>query len=133
MARILVVDDEPVIRTVLRRLLEPYGHEVILGEDGLRGVGMAQHQRPDAIVMDLMMPMVDGHAALQMLAESERTRAIPVIVLTAVALTAEHARCIAEGAYGVLTKPFDPEVLSAMIGRAIAERNPLADAPSATP
>lgn len=133
MARILVVDDEPVIRAVMRRLLEPYGHEVILGEDGLRGVGMAQHQRPDAIVMDLMMPMVDGHAALQMLAEGERTRTIPVIVLTAVAQGAEHARCVAEGAFGVLTKPFDPQELSSMLDRAIADRNPLAGAPSATP
>jgi Response regulator containing CheY-like receiver, AAA-type ATPase, and DNA-binding domains len=133
MARILVVDDEPVIRVVLRRLLEPYGHEVILGEDGLRGVGMAQHQRPDAIVLDLMMPMMDGHAALQMLAEGERTREIPVIVLTAMARAAEHDRCIAEGAYGVLTKPFDPEALAAMIERAIEERHPLADATSATP
>ena len=81
MAKVLLIDDEPDIRRIARLLLEPYGHEVILGEDGLRGAAMAQHQRPDVIILDLMMPILDGHATLEMLRGDERTAKIPVVVL----------------------------------------------------
>jgi CheY-like chemotaxis protein len=60
MARVLVIDDEPDVRWLLRLSLERIGHEVLLAEDGLRGVAMAQRQHPDAIVLDLMMPVMDG-------------------------------------------------------------------------
>jgi len=120
MARILVIDDEPWLRTTARMLLEPYGHDVILGDDGLRGVGMAQRQRPDVIVLDLMMPMVNGHAVLQMLRDDERTASIPVLIMTAVTQKAVHDRCIEEGAARVLTKPFEPNVLAAAIDAVIA-------------
>ena len=115
MARVLLIDDEPDIRRIARLLLEPYGHEVLLGEDGLRGVGMAQHQRPDVIILDLMMPVLDGHAALDMLRADARTSQIPVVVLTAVVQDAVRDRCLAQGADRVLEKPFEPDVLAAAI------------------
>jgi CheY-like chemotaxis protein len=122
MARVLLIDDEPDIRRIARLLLEPYGHEVILGEDGLRGVGMAQHQRPDVIVLDLMMPILDGHATLEMLRNDERTAEIPVVILTAVAQETVQERCLEAGATKVLTKPFDPECLAAAIDDVLAAR-----------
>jgi len=67
-ARVLVIDDEPDVRWVLRLSLERAGHEVIMAEDGLRGVAMAQRQRPDVIVLDLMMPVMDGYGVLDALA-----------------------------------------------------------------
>jgi CheY-like chemotaxis protein len=66
-ARILVIDDEPMIRTVLRYELEPAGHDVLLAEDGLRGVAFARRQKPDVIILDLMMPILDGYSVLEML------------------------------------------------------------------
>ena len=95
---------------------------MILGEDGLRGFGMAQHQRPDVIVLDLMMPILDGHAALEMLRADERTAHIPVVVLTAVAQRDVHERCLLEGADQVVTKPFDPDVLAQAIDHVLAAR-----------
>jgi CheY-like chemotaxis protein len=115
MARVLLIDDEPDIRRIARLLLEPHGHEVILGEDGLRGLGMAQHQRPDVIVLDLMMPILDGHATLDMLREDARTAHIPVVILSAVSQQAVRERCLEQGAVRVLTKPFDPDELASAI------------------
>ncbi|HEX6844984.1 MAG TPA: response regulator [Actinomycetota bacterium] len=119
MARVLVIDDEETIRIVIRRLLEPYGHDVILGEDGLRGFGMAQHQRPDVIVLDLMMPLVDGFETLGFLREDPRTADRPVIVLSAMTGEQVRQRCLDAGAVEVLAKPFEPEVLQAAIVRAL--------------
>src|SRR6187551_1784647 len=67
MARILVVDDEPAIARIIRLLLEPEGHEVLVANDGSRGFAMAQRQDPDLIVLDLMMPVMDGIWLLGML------------------------------------------------------------------
>lgn len=120
MARILVIDDEQVLAHTTRLLLEPYGHEVILGDDGLRGVGLAQKQRPDAIVLDLMMPYVDGHEVLVMLGRDPVTAHIPVVVLTAIMSEAVHRSCLEEGAVRVITKPFEPEVLASAIDDALA-------------
>jgi CheY-like chemotaxis protein len=92
MARVLVIDDEPDVRWLLRLSLERVGHEVLLAEDGLRGVAMAQRQRPDVIVLDLMMPVMDGYGVLEALAKDGRTSALPVLVLTAKAIPEEEAR-----------------------------------------
>jgi CheY-like chemotaxis protein len=107
-ARILVIDDEPDVRWMLRVSLEQLGHEVILAEDGLRGVAMAQRQKPEVIVLDLMMPVMDGYGVLGALHKDRRTSDVPVVVLTAKALPDEEARCVELGARRFLTKPFDP-------------------------
>lgn len=112
MARVLVIDDEPDVRWLLRLSLERVGHEVLLAEDGLRGVAMAQKQRPDAIVLDLMMPVMDGYGVLQALEKDERTARVPVVVLTAKAIPEEEDRVTAAGAVRFLTKPFDPSDLA---------------------
>lgn len=112
MARVLVIDDEPDVRWLLRLSLERVGHEVLLAEDGLRGVAMAQRQRPDAIVLDLMMPYMDGYGVLEALGKDDRTSSVPVMVLTAKALPEEEERCTRAGAQRFLTKPFDPADLA---------------------
>ena len=119
MARVLVIDDDPGIRMIVRHVLEPMGHEVILGDDGFRGLGMAQHQRPDVVVLDLMMPLVDGFETLRMLATDDRTARIPVIVLSAIA-SGQEDRCREAGAVAVLSKPFEPEDLDRAIRDALA-------------
>jgi CheY-like chemotaxis protein len=112
MARVLVIDDEPDVRWLLRLSLERIGHEVLLAEDGLRGVAMAQRQRPDAIVLDLMMPVMDGYGVLDALAKDGRTASLPVLVLTAKAIPSEEERVTQAGARRFLTKPFDPADLA---------------------
>jgi CheY-like chemotaxis protein len=118
MARVLVIDDEPWIRTTARIHLEPYGHEVILGDDGIQGMDMARRFRPDVIVLDLLMPIVNGHEVLELLRKDHLTADIPVLVITAVTQREVHDRCLEEGARRVLTKPIAPEVLAAAIDEA---------------
>ena len=78
MGRVLIIDDEPdILRHSTRLLLEPFGHEVLEGSNGLSGVHMAQEQRPDVIVLDLMMPMMNGHEVLQILVGRPRHREDP--------------------------------------------------------
>ena len=115
MARVLVIDDEPDVRWVLRLSLERAGHEVLLAEDGLRGVAMAQRQRPDAIVLDLMMPVMDGYGVLEVLTQDRRTSHVPVLVLTAKALPEEGDRVTEAGARRFMTKPFEPEDLASVL------------------
>jgi CheY-like chemotaxis protein len=112
MARVLVIDDEPDVRWLLRLSLERVGHEVLLAEDGLRGVAMAQRQHPDAIILDLMMPVMDGYGVLDALAKDDRTASLPVLVLTAKAIPSEEERVTKAGARRFVTKPFDPSDLA---------------------
>ena len=81
MTRVLVIDDEPAIADVLRMLLEFRGHEVLVANDGSRGYATAQRQAPDVIVLDLMMPVMEGFATHDALRRDERTEAIPVVIL----------------------------------------------------
>jgi CheY-like chemotaxis protein len=108
LARILVIDDEEPVRHLLRLILELSGHEVVLAEDGLRGMGVARRQHPSVIVLDIMMPFMDGGTVLDQLQADEKTKVIPVLVLTAATVSSLHARMLRSGAARVMTKPFDP-------------------------
>ena len=112
MARVLVIDDEPDVRWLIRMSLERAGHEVLDAEDGLRGIALAMKQRPEIIVLDLMMPVMDGYGVLAELAKDPRTAAIPVVVLSAKAIPDEAGRAAAAGAQRFLEKPFDPDELA---------------------
>jgi CheY-like chemotaxis protein len=104
----LVIDDEPDVRWLLRLSLEQVGHEVLLAEDGLRGLALAQRQHPDAIVLDLMMPVMDGYDVLDALTKDMRTADVPVVVITAKAMPAEEGKATDAGARSFIAKPFDP-------------------------
>lgn len=113
MAQVLVIDDEPDVRWLIRMSLERAGHEVIDAEDGLRGIALAQKQHPEIIVLDLMMPVMDGYGVLAELAKDPRTASVPVVVLSARAIPDEAERAVGAGARRFLEKPFDPELLAA--------------------
>lgn len=108
MARILVVDDEPTIRDLVRDVLEEEGHEVLLAQDGFAGLRMAEQHRPDCIVLDVMMPGLDGHAVLQRIRASEAGVAVPVVMLTAAADDNHAWQAWTEGVDYFLPKPFEP-------------------------
>jgi len=111
MTRILVIDDEESILDVIRRILEWNGYEVVAADDGSRGFATAQRQSPDAIILDLMMPIMDGFAVLEALRCHERTAGVPVLVLTAMEAEGLEDRCHELGAKSYMQKPFDPDQL----------------------
>jgi CheY-like chemotaxis protein len=107
--RILVIDDEDDIREVARVSLELVGHyDVLTAASGRDGVLQARTSRPDAILLDVMMPDLDGPGTLAALRADAVTRDIPVVFLTAKTQQAERTRLASLGAAGVLIKPFDP-------------------------
>ncbi len=111
-AKILVVDDEPLLREVLRDFLNDH-YEVIEGASGIEAVRMASELNPDVILMDVMMPGMDGITAVKRIRENEQTRAIPVLMLTAVSSTPNRIEAFDFGADDYITKPFDfDEVLA---------------------
>ncbi len=128
MARILVIDDEEPIRHLLRLILELAGHDILLAEDGLRGIGVVRREHPDLIILDVMMPVMDGGTVLGNLQADERTRGIPILVLTAATVSSLHARLLRSGAARVMSKPFDP----ADVVQAVAELVPEAEAQVST-
>ena len=114
--RILIVDDEDDIREVAQMSLEMVaGWEVIPARSGAEGVRLAAAHRPDAILLDVMMPGMDGPATAQKLREQAETASIPVILLTAKVQPADRRRFADAGVAGVLAKPFDPMELAAQV------------------
>ena len=117
MARVLVIDDEPDVLLLCRINLAHAGHEVLEALDGESGLRMARESQPDVIVLDLMLPAMDGYEVLKALWEDERTRELPVVVLTAKAQVEDRIRSWQDGAVEFLTKPFPPDVLLSSVQR----------------
>jgi DNA-binding response OmpR family regulator len=111
MARVLVIEDEPSISQLLRIVLENDGHEVLVADDGSRGLATATRRSPEVIILDVMMPFMDGFAVLEALREDERTVTIPVVMLSAIQKEAVEERCYRLGAQAFVRKPFDPDIL----------------------
>ena len=110
--KIMMVDDEPHIRRIGELSLRAVGKwTVVLAGSGPEAVELARRERPDVILLDVMMPGMDGPATLAKLRDTEETARIPVIFLTAKAQRHEVERYRMLGAAGVLTKPFDPMTL----------------------
>ena len=113
---VLLIDDESAIREVTALSLQTVGGwRVSRASSGAAGVAMACADPPDAILLDVMMPELDGPATLRRLRADLRTRSIPVIFLTARAHSADRRAFATLGAAGTLTKPFDPMTLTEQI------------------
>ncbi len=111
--RVLLVDDEDDIREVAAMSLETVaGWTTIAARSGGEGLRIAAEQQPDAILLDVMMPDMDGPSTFRSLQESQATKSIPVIFLTAKAQTREQRGFQELGAQGVISKPFDPLTLA---------------------
>ena len=117
--RLLVVDDEQFIREVAQTSLEvTAGWEVQTAASGSEGIEVAAATQPDAVLLDVMMPDMDGPSTVAELRSSEGTRHIPVIMLTAKAQTAERSRFASlDGVAGVIPKPFDPMTLATQVAQ----------------
>lgn len=115
MARILYVEDNDDNVYMLRRRLERHGHEVIVATDGEGGVVLARAERPDLVLMDLSLPVMDGWEATRSLKAAAETRAIPVIALSAHAMPGDRERALAAGCDDYDCKPVDLPSLLAKI------------------
>jgi CheY-like chemotaxis protein len=110
--RVLVIDDEDDIREVAQLSLEmTTGWEISAASSGAEGIAAAAREKPDAILLDVMMPEMDGPTTFRHLRDDPATAHIPVILLTAKAQSSDRSRFLALGVNGVLTKPFDPLTL----------------------
>ena len=114
--RILIIDDEEDIRAIAALSLETVaGWEVAMAGSGAQGVVSAESLQPDGILLDVMMPGMDGRATFAALSKNPRTAKIPVVLLTAKAQGSERQQLAALGVAGVLVKPFDPLTLAGEI------------------
>ena len=125
MARILLVEDNEMNQDMLRRRLERRGHEVQIAPDGEAGVALGRSYHPDLILMDISLPVLDGWEATRQLKGDPQTSGIPILALTAHALTTDRERCLEAGADDYDTKPIDfPRLLdkiATLLGAAAPE------------
>ena len=112
-ATVLLVDDDPVILKLLQVNFEMEGYDVITASDGVEGLEMARAEQPDIILLDIMMPKMDGLEVTRHLKADENLKSIPIVLLSAKAQASDVQAGKDAGADDYLTKPFDPlELLS---------------------
>jgi two-component system alkaline phosphatase synthesis response regulator PhoP len=114
MAQILVVDDEKDVVELLRFVLEKDGHQVIEAADGHEGLDVAVKQKPDLIILDIMMPTMDGYTLATKLKADKATRDIPIVILTAKGRMRDMLEA-EENVRAYIEKPFDPRELRDLI------------------
>lgn len=107
MVKILLVEDNEMNRDMLSRRLRRKGYEIILAADGATGIELAKTVHPDAILMDMGLPVMDGWQATQILKADPQTRSIPIIALTAHAIAGDREKCLAAGCDEYETKPIE--------------------------
>jgi two-component system, cell cycle response regulator DivK len=113
--RILVVEDQIDNQQILHDLLTSVGYEILLAENGEQALTAAAAERPDLIVMDIQLPLLDGYEATRRIKANPELRAIPIIVVTSYALSGDEGKARAAGCDAYVTKPFSPRALLAKI------------------
>ncbi|WP_066097498.1 twitching motility response regulator PilH [Xanthomonas massiliensis] len=117
MARILIVDDSPVQLLGIQRIVEKLGHETLTATDGAAGVEVARSQLPDLVLMDVVMPNLNGFQATRTLKRDPATEAIPVVLVTTKDQDTDRMWGMRQGAKAYITKPFSEDELSEVIER----------------
>ena len=118
--RILVVEDTEDNRRIMRDLLAGAGYELIEAVDGAAGVEAALRERPDLILMDIQLPVLDGYEATRRIKADPSTKHIPVIAVTSYALSGDETKAFAAGCNGYVAKPFSPRQLLAKVREFLA-------------
>ncbi|MGC4080180.1 MAG: response regulator [Rubrivivax sp.] len=117
---ILSIEDQPDIRRLIRMTLEFKGYEVVEAGDGMQGLELARQSPPDLILLDVMMPGIDGHEVARRLQADARTRDVPVVMISALGQTVEVEAGLMSGALHYLVKPFSPWELLDLAARLVA-------------
>lgn len=120
MARILIVDDSPSQLLGIQRIVEKLGHQILTATDGAAGVETAKAELPDLVLMDVVMPNLNGFQATRTLARDEATRHIPVILVTTKDRDTDRMWGMRQGAKAYITKPFSEDELSEVLERVFA-------------
>lgn len=120
MARILVVDDSPTEIHKIVDALSRQGHQVLTAATGSDGVSMASQEQPDVILMDVVMPGINGFQATRQITRSESTAHIPVVIVSSKSQDADRIWGERQGACGYLTKPVDDQTLIKTVNRLLA-------------
>lgn len=113
--RILVIEDQEDNRAILRDLLSATGFDLIEAVNGAEGVAKAAAEKPDLILMDIQMPVMDGYEATRRIKADPATAAIPVVAVTSYALSGDEAKTKAAGCDGYVTKPYSPRQMLTVI------------------
>jgi CheY-like chemotaxis protein len=124
MATILLVEDNEMNRDMLSRRLIRKGFEILIAEDGAKGVEMASAQLPDLILMDMSLPIMDGWEATRRLKAADATKGIPIIALTAHAMSTDREKVLEAGCDEYDTKPVELPRLLQKIERLLNDRKP---------
>jgi len=117
--KILVVDDEPHIVKMVANRLRVSGYDIITAQDGAEGLKKTQEERPDLILLDVLMPVMDGFQMLKKLKDNIATKDIPVIMFTAKGQAGDVEKAVDLGALDYIVKPFTPIVLLEKINKAL--------------
>lgn len=124
MARILIVDDSPIQIAGMRRIVEALGHEVSIAEDGASGVERAKRDLPDLILMDVVMPNLNGFQATRMISREATTKHIPIVMVTTKDQDTDRVWGMRQGAKAYINKPIkEPElvaIIRQMLGGGVA-------------
>lgn len=120
MARILIVDDSPTELYKLAAMLEKNGHQVLKAENGEEGVALARQEKPDAVLMDIVMPGLNGFQATRQLTKDPNTAHIPVIIVTTKDQDTDRVWGTRQGAKDYLTKPVEESVLVQTLNTVLA-------------
>ncbi|MBA0397920.1 response regulator [Stenotrophomonas maltophilia] len=120
MARILIVDDSPSQLLGIQRIVEKLGHQILTATDGAAGVETAKAELPNLVLMDVVMPNLNGFQATRTLARDEATRHIPVILVTTKDQDTDRMWGMRQGAKAYITKPFSEDELSEVLERVFA-------------
>ena len=118
---ILIVEDEPKNMTLLRDLLQVSGYSTIEATDGKQGVELARSKKPDLILMDIIMPVMDGLKATRIIKADAVTKNIPMFALTSYAMKGDAERVLEAGCDGYLSKPFDIRELLKQVAEYLSE------------
>jgi len=122
-SKILIADDDPDLRTIVHDFLETYGFEIVLAVNGQEALALAAQERPDIILLDMSMPILNGWEVARRLRQDPMLRSTPILAFTAHALKGDKEKTLEAGCDGYVSKPFSPDNLLAEINRLLAERS----------
>lgn len=117
MKRILLIEDNEQNRYLATFLLEKQGYTVVPASDGPKGIDLASRGAYDLILLDILLPVMDGYAVARALRENQKTRLIPIVAVTSYAMVGDREKAIAAGCNGYIEKPINPETFVSEIER----------------
>jgi len=115
MSRIVIADDDPVSRGLIRDVLEPQSYEVFEASNGEEALAMIVETRPDLVLLDIQMPVLDGYEVLKKLRDDVRFHDLPVAIVTALAMASDRERALSIGSNAYITKPINVSALRAQV------------------